>query len=331
MSNSGGAASAGNVQGALHVDGYLRSKRKKRKLKKEQPEKLSEVKEDWKDSIVEKANLFVRDNLPVKITQATAKYQNTPNGQQRCGRCTYYKGVLVDNCDIVAGGISENGWCASFTWRQSQRSDKDVVNPTGAACASWRDQLTGPITKAGARHNKADQEMVQQFHDLSVKLGATCDGHNAFNEMRDDKTEKRLPVGHAVNHICKVDESLGLVMGFAIICKVNGEPYYDLNRDPNGTVVPEHIPEDAMLKAATDFMEHSRLGNEMHSGPDKGTYVFAFPLTTEIAKAMGIATFTTGLLVAYKPPPDVFAKFLSGEYRGFSIEGRRVAFEEEAA
>ena len=43
--------------------------------------------------------------------------------------------------------------------------------------------------------------------------------------------------------IKKVDEELGLVMGFAIICKIDGEPYFDTQGD--------HIPEDSMLKAAT--------------------------------------------------------------------------------
>ena len=131
--------------------------------------------------------------------------------------------------------------------------------------------------------------------------------------------------------IVKIDKSLGLVLGYAIICKIDGQPYYDLNIDPDGTRVPEHIPESAMLKAAADFMLHSRVGNEMHRGPDSGTYVFAFPMTEDIAKSLGIEAKMTGLLVAYKPPPDVFAKFASGEYTGFSIEGRRLAIEENDA
>jgi hypothetical protein len=133
--------------------------------------------------------------------------------------------------------------------------------------------------------------------------------------------------------IAKVDESLGLVFGWAIVCKVNGEDYYDLNVDyagqHAGERVPEHIPENVMMKAAAEFMETARPGNEMHSGPDRGSYAFAFPLTTDIAKAMGITTDKTGLMVAYKPPADVLAKFKSGEYKGFSIEGKRLSFEEK--
>ena len=138
--------------------------------------------------------------------------------------------------------------------------------------------------------------------------------------------EKRLKVE-------KIDTELGLVLGWAICCKVDGEPYYDLNIDKaTGERVPEHIPEDVMLKAATDFMAAAnRPGNEMHAGPERGQFVFAFPMTTEIAKALNIKTEKTGLLVGYKAPPDVLEKFRSGVYGGFSIEGFASGSEEIAA
>lgn len=126
--------------------------------------------------------------------------------------------------------------------------------------------------------------------------------------------------------VCKVDESLGLVFGFAIVCKIDGEDYYDLNVDRDGPLkgkrVPEHIPEDVMLKAALDFSENTeRPGNEMHKGPERGQHVFVFPLTSDIADSLEIQTRKTGLLIAYKAPAEVLAKYASGEYRGFSIEG----------
>lgn len=126
--------------------------------------------------------------------------------------------------------------------------------------------------------------------------------------------------------VLKVDSALGLVFGWAIVCKENGEDYYDLNIDREGALkgerVPEHIPEETMLKAALDFVENTdRPGNEMHKGPAVGQHVFVFPMTTDIAKALDIETKKTGMLIAYKPPADVLAKFQSGDYTGFSIEG----------
>jgi hypothetical protein len=113
--------------------------------------------------------------------------------------------------------------------------------------------------------------------------------------------------------VVKVDDSLGLVFGFAIVCKIDGEPYYDLQ--------DEMIPEDSMLRAASDFMLNSRVAKEMHEGDDAGTVVFAFPLTTDIAKALDIQTKQTGLLVAMQPNASTLAKFKSGALTGFSIGG----------
>lgn len=120
--------------------------------------------------------------------------------------------------------------------------------------------------------------------------------------------------------VLKVDDSLGLVMGYAIVCTEDGEPYFDLQGD--------HIPEDAMLKAALDFMEHSRIAKEMHEGDQAGTVVFAFPMTEDIAKAFGILTKRTGLMIAIRPNADMLQKFQLGELTGFSIGGQRLEDEE---
>lgn len=122
--------------------------------------------------------------------------------------------------------------------------------------------------------------------------------------------------------VVKVDSDLGLVFGFAIVSTADGQPYYDVQGD--------HIPEDAMLKAATDFMENSRIAKEMHQGDAKGSVVFAFPLTAEIAKSLGITTQKTGLLIAMKPTPEVLTKFKDGSYTGFSIGGSYGDIEEVA-
>lgn len=158
-----------------------------------------------------------------------------------------------------------------------------------------------------------EEETTVHFKDISPMT-------NAVKSLADGENQAR---------IVKVDETHGIVFGWAIVCKIDGEDYYDLNVDRHtGKRVPEHVPEDAMLKATVDFMMGPRAGNEMHSGPDKGTFVFAWPMTSEIAKAMGITTEKTGLMVAYKPPADVLGKFVDGTYTGFSIEGARLSTQE---
>jgi hypothetical protein len=125
----------------------------------------------------------------------------------------------------------------------------------------------------------------------------------------------------STSEVAKVDQSLGLVFGYAMVSKIDGEDHYDLQG--------HHIPEDTMLKVSTQFMETSNVAKEMHSGNPIGKYVFAFPLTTEIAKSLGIVAKQTGLLVAMKPDnAETLAKFASGEFTGFSIGGINPVFEE---
>ncbi len=120
--------------------------------------------------------------------------------------------------------------------------------------------------------------------------------------------------------VFKVDAKLGLVMGFGIVCKEDGEPYFDLQGD--------HIPEESMLKASLDFMENSQIAKEMHQGEQAGTVVFAFPLTGDIAKSFDIQTKRTGLMIAMKPEPEMLKRFQSGELTGFSIGGSRLEDED---
>lgn len=120
--------------------------------------------------------------------------------------------------------------------------------------------------------------------------------------------------------VLKVDESLGLVMGHAIICTEDGEPYFDLQGD--------HIPEDAMLEAALDFMMNSRVAKEMHEGEEAGTIAFVWPMTGEIAKAFEVEVRKTGLMIAMKPNDGMLKRFKSGELTGFSIGGERLKDEE---
>jgi len=115
--------------------------------------------------------------------------------------------------------------------------------------------------------------------------------------------------------VCKVDEGLGLVFGWAIICCEDGQPYFDKQDD--------HVPEDAMLEAACDFMLNSRDAGEMHRRTGAGSAIFAWPMTKEIADSFGIQARRTGLMFAMKPDAAMMRKFKSGELTAFSIGGQR--------
>lgn len=110
-----------------------------------------------------------------------------------------------------------------------------------------------------------------------------------------------------------VDEGLGIVFGWGMVTEINGEPYYDTDN--------QCISNEAMVKGTSIFMENSRINNDMHTPNDVGIVVHSFPITPEIAKSMGIFTNVSGWMVGVKPDAESLAKFASGEYTGFSIEG----------
>jgi len=127
-----------------------------------------------------------------------------------------------------------------------------------------------------------------------------------------------------VTKILKVDEELGLVLGWALVCNIGGQPYFDKQG--------HHATEPGMLEAATDFMLHSRVAGEMHEkaadtekADERGTVVFCWPMTAEIAKAFDIDIPQTGLMIAMKPDSeDMLQKFKDGTYQGFSIGGSMI-------
>ncbi len=113
--------------------------------------------------------------------------------------------------------------------------------------------------------------------------------------------------------LLKVDDDLGLVLGWAIVCTENGEDYFDKQDD--------HITETCMLEAAADFAKSARVSYEQHTRKDAGTVLFLWPLTAEVAKAFEIECPKTGLMIGVLPDDDMLAKFKDGTLTGFSIGG----------
>lgn len=115
--------------------------------------------------------------------------------------------------------------------------------------------------------------------------------------------------------VAKVSDELGLVFGWAIISKLDGQEYFDTQGD--------FISEEVMLRAAVDYTLSGSVAKEMHVGGAKGRMVFVWPMTSDIASAMGVSTNQTGLMVAMRPDsPEILAKFRDGIYTGFSIGGK---------
>jgi len=216
-----------------------------------------------------------------------------------------------------------------------------------------------------AMQDRVDPEKVSAIaeHGAGGKLATVvqhngkkyiADGHHrltadwlAGKETAEVRFKDLEPVDHALKRapqvdlecskILKVDEGEGIVYGWAVVSKVNGEDYFDLNIDHAGQHagkrVPENVPEVALAKCALGFVDSGAPGNEMHAGPDRGDFPFVMPMTTELYKGLfGLDNPPkTGLIVGHRPTPDVLQKFKSGEYTGFSIEGARLGYTEHEA
>lgn len=106
--------------------------------------------------------------------------------------------------------------------------------------------------------------------------------------------------------------------GWAFVSTINGVPYFDTG---DGTF-SDHIPEESIDVVASNFMEKSRAGLDMHEGDRVADVVFAYPMTDAIAKGVEVTSAKTGLLIGWKPyDKDILSKVASGERIGFSIGG----------
>jgi len=126
--------------------------------------------------------------------------------------------------------------------------------------------------------------------------------------------------------ILKVNEEQRIVYGWASVISENGVPVID----GAGDIIEPHEIE----KASTEFMADARMAMVMHerneqNGIDedmrKGDVVHSFPLTSDIAKSLGIACDREGWIVGVRVhDDDVWDMVKSGELRAFSIGARAV-------
>lgn len=117
--------------------------------------------------------------------------------------------------------------------------------------------------------------------------------------------------------ILKADDEQRMVYGWASVVTEKGEPVVDRQGDV--------IEPDTLVRAVNKFMEHVRVGKEMHKGDQIGAVIHSMPVTKEIGESLGIQSDREGWIVAFKVyNDDVWAKVKSGELAAFSIGGRAI-------
>jgi hypothetical protein len=271
---------------------------------------------------VEKRDLHSNGN---GTSKSPFKYDPNALGSLRPDQVPRFFGALTDSDKLPQKEVK-----LSDLFAMQDRVDPEKVE-------AIRNHGTGGKLAVVVQHNGA-QYIADGHHRLTADW---LDGKESVLVRHKDLE----PVDHALKRspdlecskILKIDEGEGIVYGWAVVSKINGEDYYDRNIDHAGQHagkrVPENIPESSLAKCALGFVDAGAPGNEMHAGPDRGDFPFVMPMTTELFKGLfGLDNPPkTGLVVGHRPPPDVLQKFKTGEYTGFSIEGARLGYTEHSA
>lgn len=61
--------------------------------------------------------LLSQADAQAKLSKTVAKYQDHPNGQQRCQICLQFR--PPSSCHLVEGVISPTGWCQFFAAKEN--------------------------------------------------------------------------------------------------------------------------------------------------------------------------------------------------------------------
>ena len=154
-------------------------------------------------------------------------------------------------------------------------------------------------------------------HSCDTKKDKTTAGYWSCRMWEGGTSVSELTKTNIEGQILKADEEQRLVYGWASVVTEKGEPVIDRQGDI--------IEPDTLVKAVNNFMEHIRVGKEMHKGDQIGAVIHSMPITKEIGESLGIQSDREGWVVAFKVyDDDVWARVKSGELAAFSIGGRAI-------
>ncbi len=154
-------------------------------------------------------------------------------------------------------------------------------------------------------------------HNCDTATDKTSARYWSCRMWEEDISVSEMTKADIEGQILKADEEQRMVWGWASVVTEKGEPVVDRQGD---VIEPE-----TLVKAVNKFMEHVRVGKQMHDGGQIGVVVHSMPITKEIGDSLGIQSDREGWIVAFKVyDDDVWAKVKSGELAAFSIGGRAV-------
>src|SRR6056297_3069470 len=154
-------------------------------------------------------------------------------------------------------------------------------------------------------------------HNCDTATDKTSARYWSCRMWEEDVSVSEMTKANIEGKVLKTDEEQRMVWGWASVVTEKGEPVVDRQGD---VIEPE-----TLVKAVGKFMEHVRVGKQMHNGDQIGVVVHSIPITKEIGDSLGIQSDREGWIVAFKVyDDDVWSKVKSGELAAFSIGGRAV-------
>lgn len=125
--------------------------------------------------------------------------------------------------------------------------------------------------------------------------------------------EKQQPFEISAD-IVKASEEQRVVYGWASVISMSGEPYYDTQGHA--------ISVEVMEKMANEFMSDVRVAKTMHDGGQVGEIIHSLPLSSELAKSLGIDSPIEGWIIGVKVhSEEVWKAIKAGSLKAFSIGG----------
>ena len=197
---------------------------------------------------------------------------------------------------------------ANFRSRHSCSTAKDKTSARYWSCRMWSGSSVGSLTKA------EEDFKPHMMYDPKTGKGTMVNTYEEHLDLKDKGFSHEMKK-NIEGKILKTDEEQRMVYGWASVVTEKGEPVVDRQGDV--------IKPDTLVNAVNKFMEHVRVGKEMHKGEQIGAVIHSMPITKEIGDSLGIQSDREGWIVAFKVyNDDVWAKVKSGELAAFSIGGR---------
>jgi hypothetical protein len=236
------------------------------------------------------------------------------------------------------GGTSGVNWANSKmeSLKKRQIDDDMFTMPDEAKMRSMALGLGGEVHvherdgQAVYMPGESHEDYLEKIEELA---GIINDSDDDDDPVKQGLLERAISaiIGSVMDHdlvnkssvsakVLKMDDEQKIVWGWAYVSTEDGQLLVDTQGDS--------IEPVEMEKMANDFMTNARNAKVMHEGEDVGVFIHSFPLTNELMKAFDILSDREGWIVGMLVEKDqIWKKYKSGEYTGFSIGGKAGDYE----